>query len=31
MPTKIPDQLKEVASQVSQGGERSETVRTLLS
>ena len=31
MPTKIPDQLKEVANQVSQGSERSETVRTLLS
>lgn len=31
MPTKIPEQLKEVANQVSQGSERSETVRTLLS
>ena len=31
MPAKIPDQLKEVADKVSQGTERSETVRTLLS
>jgi CBS domain-containing protein len=31
MPAKIPDQLKEIANHVSQGGERSETVRTLLS
>ncbi len=31
MPAKIPDQLKEVADSVSQGTERSETVRTLLS
>jgi hypothetical protein len=31
MPAKIPDQLKEVADNVSQGTARSETVRTLLS
>lgn len=31
MPAKIPDQLREVANHVNQGGERSETVRTLLS
>jgi hypothetical protein len=31
MPAKIPDQLKEIANRVNQGGERSETVRTLLS
>jgi CBS domain-containing protein len=31
MPAKIPDKLKEIANHVNQGGERSETVRTLLS
>jgi CBS domain-containing protein len=31
MPAKIPAQLKEIADQVSQGTDRSETVRTLLS
>jgi CBS domain-containing protein len=31
MPSKIPDQLKEIVSRINQGGERSETVRTLLS
>jgi CBS domain-containing protein len=31
MPAKIPEQLKEIANHVNQGGERSETVRTLLS
>jgi hypothetical protein len=31
MATKIPDQLREVANHVNQGGERSEAVRTLLS
>jgi CBS domain-containing protein len=31
MPAKIPDQLREVAGHVSQGRERSESVRTLLS
>ena len=31
MPAKIPDQLKEIANHINQGGERSETVRTLLS
>jgi hypothetical protein len=30
MPAKIPDQLKEIANHVSQGGQRSESVRTLL-
>src|SRR5438105_3441782 len=31
VPTKIPDQLRQVAEHISQGGERSETVRALLS
>jgi CBS domain-containing protein len=31
MPAKIPDQLRQLAEHVTQGGERSETVRTLLS
>jgi CBS domain-containing protein len=31
MPAKIPDQLRQVAEHVSQGGERNETVRMLLS
>ena len=31
MAAKIPDQLKEIANHINQGGERSETVRTLLS
>ena len=31
MTAKIPDQLKEIATHVSQGGQRSESVRSLLS